>query len=213
MAAVSLLLLVLATGWPAGAAKADGDPASDVLATQTLFLPQDAGVAVRQQLELQQLLQEARRSGYPLRLALIASATDLGSVSELWGQPASYAKFLGQELSLTYRGMLLVIMPAGFGVYHRGVSTAPAQAGLSTVPAPGARAGLGATAIDAVRRMAAVAGHPLRVPTADTAGPSGHGDPLPWIVFALGLAAIGAAWVASLRARPFRLGKHDVPVS
>ncbi|MBV8430338.1 MAG: hypothetical protein JO244_04200, partial [Solirubrobacterales bacterium] len=113
------LLLALAVGWSwaAPAALADGDPASDVLATQTLFLPQDAQVPLAEQAQLARLLQEAARSGYQIRLALIASPSDLGSITELWRQPATYASFLGQELSLTYRGLLVVIMPNGFGLY------------------------------------------------------------------------------------------------
>ena len=75
-----------------------------VLATQSLFLPQDAGVPAGRQAQLISLLATAQRSGVPLRVAVIASATDLGSVTELWSQPRLYARFLGQELSLVYRG-------------------------------------------------------------------------------------------------------------
>jgi hypothetical protein len=48
-----------------------------------------------------------------------ASRSDLGSVTELWRQPQSYARFLDQELSLSlvYHGPLLVAMPGGFGYY------------------------------------------------------------------------------------------------
>ena len=66
------------------AARADGDPASDVLATQPLFLPQDAGIPTAQQGQLGELLQTAARNGYQIRVALIASRSDLGSVTELW---------------------------------------------------------------------------------------------------------------------------------
>ena len=62
---------------------------------------------LEQQAQLVALLAAARRSGYQLRVALIASSTDLGSVTELWRQPQSYAQFLGQELSLVYRGPVL----------------------------------------------------------------------------------------------------------
>ena len=43
------------------------------------------------------------------------------------GKPAEYAQFLGVELGLWYVGPLLVVMPAGFGVYDGGRSTAPEQ--------------------------------------------------------------------------------------
>ena len=49
---------------------------------------------------------------------MIASPTDLGSVTELWRQPQNYARFLAQELSLLYRGPLLVVMPNGYGRYR-----------------------------------------------------------------------------------------------
>ncbi|MBV9006759.1 MAG: hypothetical protein JO181_18980, partial [Solirubrobacterales bacterium] len=51
----------LALGWSAAPARADGDPASDVLATQLLYLPQDAGVPAAQQAQLGALLQTAAR--------------------------------------------------------------------------------------------------------------------------------------------------------
>ena len=113
--AVALAILALACDSSAAPASADGDPASDVLALQTLFLPQDAAVAASQQAQLSALLTAAKRRGYPIRVAIIASASDLGSVTALWHQPQTYARFLGQEL--IYRGPLLVVMPNGYGVY------------------------------------------------------------------------------------------------
>ena len=86
-----LAILALAGGWPAAPARADGDPASDVLAAQPLFLPQDAAVSSTQAAQLEQLLRNSSRAGYQIRVALIASATDLGSVTELWRQPQTYA--------------------------------------------------------------------------------------------------------------------------
>jgi hypothetical protein len=105
----------VASWWPTPAL-ADGDPASDVLASQSLFLPQDAGVTAPQQAQLGVLLACARRSGYGIRVALNASPADLGSVTALWGKPQSYARFLGQELSLVNHVALLVVMPNGFGL-------------------------------------------------------------------------------------------------
>ncbi len=68
----------------------------------------------------------AAKSGYPLRVAVIASPADLGSVTPLWRQPQAYAGFLGEELSLLYKGTLLVVMPDGFGLYGPGAAV-PAQ--------------------------------------------------------------------------------------
>ena len=94
---------------------ADGDPASRGRARLPggCSSPQDAGLLARQQAQLGAVLIPPRgAAGYPLRVAVIASPTDLGSITELWRRPASYARFLGQELSLVYlHGTLLVVMP------------------------------------------------------------------------------------------------------
>jgi hypothetical protein len=192
-----LAVFVLALAWSPGSAYADGDPASDVLAVQRLFLAQDAGVPAGQQAQLGAELSAAQRSGYQIRVAIIASSTDLGSVTELWRQPQSYAKFLGQELSLVYRGPLLVVMPNGFGTYGLG----QAAAGLSALTGVRVR-GLGAAALAAIQRLASTAGHALPIPSATASPKPGQNDTVSWIVFAIGGAFIAGAWVASLRARP-----------
>jgi hypothetical protein len=187
-------------------ARADGDPASDVLASQSLFLPQDAGVAPAQQSQLTALLVAAHRSGYPIRVALIASRADLGSVTALWQRPQSYAMFLGQELSFLYRGPLLVAMPNGFGLY----GSSGRETELATrLQAPGMATGLGVATLAAVRRLAAAAGHQLPLPAATApAGTRDWGDTIAWIVFAAGCVAIVAAWAVSLRLRPPRLRRE-----
>jgi hypothetical protein len=190
-----------------GIARADGDPASDVLATQSLFLPQDAGISLDQQGQLSALLSAAATSGYPIRVALIASAADLGSVTELWRQPETYARFLGQELSLIYHGPLLVVMPNGFGINgSTGASPVATRSTLAAVRITGAT-GLGAAALTAVQRLAANAGHSLQIPAAARPSPSRSTNPIPIIAFALGAVLIALAWVASLRARPPRLSR------
>jgi hypothetical protein len=209
----SALALTFACGFSAAPARADGDPASDVLATQALFLPQDAGIPVAQQTQLAALLQTAARSGNPVRVALIASPTDLGSITELWRQPANYAQFLGQELSLTYRAMLLVIMPNGFGVFDQDHPLAAERSALARIPVRPPGAGLATTALEAVQQLAVAAGHPLPLPQAQTHGATSSGDVGPWIAFAVGLALIIAAWTASLRVRPPRAGRKDLPAS
>jgi hypothetical protein len=210
----------------AGQARADGDPASDVLAAQTLFLPQDGAIPAAQQSELQALVRSAARAGYPVRVAVIASRTDLGSVTALWRRPAGYAQFLGQELSLVFRGTLLVVMPNGLGVSRVGASTGPGGAagaegpaalgglgglGIGARPAgahaPGA---LGGAAIAAVQRLAAAAGHRLAAPRSAAAPrPAAHSgvDVAAWLAFAVGAILIAAAWTVSLRLRPRR--QHD----
>jgi hypothetical protein len=195
-----VVMLALVWGWSASPARADGDPASDVLATQQLFLPQDAATPRSQQSQLAGLLQEATRRGYPIRVALIASPTDLGSITELWHQPQSYAEFLGQELSLVYRGPLLVVMPDGFGFYNLPRSLA---ADRSIVAGANPAGGVGAAAIRVVDNLAAAAGHPLPLPAATTSGAGAGGSSVtPWIALAIGALLILMAWTISLRARP-----------
>jgi hypothetical protein len=179
----------------AAPALADGDPASDVLAAQPVFLPQDANLSTGQQAQLAALVRSAARNGFPIRVAVIASATDLGSVTELWRQPQSYARFLGQELSLVYRGPLLVVMPDGYGL-----NGTRARVALTDVRVPA----LGAGAIDAVLRLSRSAGHPLWAP-AVTAPAASAGSPAgPWLAFAIGAVLVVVAWSASLTARPLR---------
>jgi hypothetical protein len=197
-----LTILASASGVLAGSARADGDPASDVLVSQTLFLPQDAGVPANEQAQLGTLLRAAQRAGVQIRVALIASRTDLGSVTELWRQPQNYARFLGQELSLLYRGPLLVVMPNGYGLYRLAGPLATEQSALAGVRAPGSN--LATATLTAIQRLAAARGHDLALPNATAATKSGSTDTIAWLVFATGVALIVLAWTASLRARPLR---------
>lgn len=203
VAALAVISLGLAGLAPR--ARADGDPASDVLAQQSLFLPADAGLNAAGQAQLSALVQAAARSHYPVKVAVIASSTDLGSVTELWNQPQVYARFLGEELSLLAGGRLVVVMPAGVGVTTIGPNAGaeqqppPAVAGLHS----SAAAGLGTVAMTAVQRLAAAAGiHLSGASAAPPAGAPSASTPTPWIVFALGAGLIAAAWAVSLRARP-----------
>ena len=201
-AAIATLLALVCACHPA-IARADGDPASDVLATQALFLPQDAGATSTQRAQLDALLRSAATRGFPIRVALIASSGDLGSVTALWRQPQTYARFLGQELGQVYKGPLLVVMPQGFGLTRAGKSS-PRPAVLNSLAPPGNSAGLAGAAITAVQRLAAASGRPLPSPSAAAASGSSSGDPVAWIAFAAGLLAIAIAWGLSFRARPLR---------
>jgi hypothetical protein len=198
--------LLLAVAVLADSALADGDPASDVLATQTLFLPWDANLPTGEQAQLAAVLESAAHHGFSIRVAVIASAGDLGSVTALWRQPQEYASFLGEELSLVYRGPLLVVMPSGFGL--RGFAPPPAKlsSALAGMSAPTNGAQLGQVTIAAIERLAAVSGHPLPSTSVRLAPGAGGGSiaAIDWIVFALGAVAILAAWTASLRAQPLR---------
>jgi hypothetical protein len=204
LAALTLALVVLLVAAPPPAARADGDPASDYLLVSPVFVPQDAGVPRAQQLRLLALAREAARAGVPVRVAILASPYDMGSVTALWQHPQDYARFLGSEIAYGYSGRLLVVMPSGAGAAliaaHR-ATAAPVPAGIAV--RPGA-AGLAAAAEAGIRRIAADAGDTLPQPRV-AATPPPPARPFPWLPLVLGALAIAAAWTASARARPLEL--------
>ena len=106
-------------------ASADGDPASDILLSQDVYLPSTppSGPVGDQ---LWKAVADAYARGYRLKVAVIATVTDLGAIPSLYGMPGQYASFLGQEIRLYYGGPLLIVMPAGFGIYDQGLPT-PAE--------------------------------------------------------------------------------------
>jgi len=104
------LALVLAV---TPSAFADGDPASDVLLVKNVFVPYPAPSAAASN-ELAAAVRSAYARGYRVKVAVIASETDLGSIPSLFNRPNDYAKFLGQELQLYYIGPLLIVMPNGY---------------------------------------------------------------------------------------------------
>jgi len=136
---VHRLLLILALGvlaLGAGSARADGDPASDMLVVQNVFLPynapsQSASSALTTQVA------HAYAAGYRVKVAVIGSAIDLGAIPSLFDKPQQYARFLGQELSSFYVGPLLIVMPKGYGIYDGGRSTSAESGVLARLTAPG----------------------------------------------------------------------------
>ena len=107
---------------PSPAARADGDPASDYLITQPVFFPFESKASAAAQKELTALLADAKKKGFGVRVALIATRADLGAVPVLYGKPQRYANFLGQELVYYYKGPLLIVMPNGYGIYKSGAA-------------------------------------------------------------------------------------------
>lgn len=191
----------------AAPALADGDPASDVLASAPVFVPGDAGIGPARQRQLTELVAEAARAGYPVRVAIIAGPADLGSVTALWRRPGAYARFLGEELSLVYHGELVVLMPQGFGVVRIGsAGETPASGVLSTGPVYGSP---GNAAEVAVLALARSAGHRLTLPAVGAGSAPGSAlgsiDVGSWLALVIGAALVALAWGASLRARPLSL--------
>lgn len=214
---VVMALAAALAAWP-GRALADGDPASDVLTETPVYFPADAGIPANRQEQLVKLVRAAAHRGYPLRVALIAHRSDLGSIAALWSKPNVYSGFLGTELSLVFHGTLLVVMPDGYGVDVVGEPGAAAKTRAAAAPlidlAP-AGSGSGAladSAITAVRRITSADGIDLAVPraTVPIGGAPGGVDVVAWAVLAAGIVVLVAAWTASVRARPVRRGVASI---
>ena len=132
---------------------ADGDPPSDYLLLQTVYFPnQPPSQAVAA--PLQRAADGVYASGDRVKVAVVYDATDLGAIPSLFGKPADYAHFLGAELALWYIGPILVAMPAGFGVYDGGRSTAAEEQVLRSVRvASGSPDDLSRSATTALQRL------------------------------------------------------------
>ena len=112
------LAAALAAGFAAGA-RADADPASDMLYTGDVFLPYEP-VSPAAAAELRDAVRASRANGKAIKVAVIATKGDLGGVPTLFGNPLYYARFLGAELQFLYSGKLLVVMPQGAALSQRG---------------------------------------------------------------------------------------------
>jgi hypothetical protein len=180
-------------------ALADGDPASDFLLTRDTFVPFDANISKAQTEQLDAIVTEAKKSGFRIRVALIASEVDLGAVPSLWRKPKTYARFLGQELFFVYKGRLLIVMPNGYGVSRAGKPLPSAQHVVDTLPEPGdGGSALATAAIRAVQRLAAQAGVQLEIPKASSGHKTAH-DRIVLAVIAVGIVALFAAGLAARR--------------
>ncbi len=166
--AVVLALALAALALVPAAARADGDPASDVLYNGRVFLPFDAKINGKNQLQLEQVVNAAWKAGFPVKVAVISSQYDLGSVGVLWQKPQLYAKFLGQELAFLYKGRLLIVMPNGYGLVNGKHSTAAERKLLAKVPIGPGGDGMTASAANAVRALAAASGAKLPKPVSRT---------------------------------------------
>jgi hypothetical protein len=153
---LSLLALLALIAVPV--AHADGDPASDYLISQRVFLPYDTKIPKADQQVLQGIVADAHKQGYPIRVALIGSDYDLGSVTILWKQPKRYAQFLAQELQFVHKDPVLTVMPNGMGFYWVGHKPAGENATLADIPIAAGGSGIAQAATRAVQQLAAARG-------------------------------------------------------
>jgi hypothetical protein len=214
---VWLATLALVAVPPAGA---NGDPPSDVLLVTDVYRPYLPPMRPAVRNALSSTVAQARQSGHPVKVALIASVIDLGNVPNLWAQPGNYAHFLAQELRLpaahgsrgatnALRGhtVLVVVMPQGVAV-EGGISRRDARRAVASVhvdAGPGAEVGaasraydsnaLAQSAIDAVISVARTQGVRLSAPRIPP--PAASSDGRSWIVpLVAAIVVLGAAGVA-----------------
>jgi protein SCO1 len=192
----TLLALLLALGAHCAPALADGDPASDFLLEQQVFLSSlYARSATPSQQPLLNAVRAANKQGFQIRVAIITDSYDLGAVTKLWRQPHAYARFLGVELSFSYKGRLLVVMPNGFGFNWPGHPDAADEQVLRGIPIRPGEAGEVDGATAAVRALAAAAA--VSVPVASYA--RSGGGPGGALVAAVALALALAVCLGLLR--------------
>ena len=171
MRRVCAAVCVLALLAPA-VAHADSDPASDILPTQNVFFPYKPAMSEKLKADLRGVTDAAKKAGYPLKVAIIATEADLGGVPQLFNQPARYAGYLGPEIDFNKRQPLLVVMPTGLGTYEVSPLANKAIAALKVEEGVD---GMGRAALDAVQKMAKADGHPIRGFKPQSSGSSGSG--------------------------------------
>jgi hypothetical protein len=161
---VALVLVCAPAAW------ADGDPASDVLLTEDVFFPYSPPVSQRLKTALERVLKDARKAGYPMKVALINTEADLGAYPQLFNQPTKYSDLLARELAtLNPHGdplkaiHLLIVMPGGFGGSNLGDGVDRALAPI-TIDPQGGSDGLAQAAMGGVARLATENGHRVAVP-------------------------------------------------
>ncbi|HUK95595.1 MAG TPA: hypothetical protein VLU96_11145 [Gaiellaceae bacterium] len=151
-AALALALLL------PGGALGNGDPASDTLPFQQVFLPYEAPVSASAATRLKKTVAAANEKGYKIRVALIPFTGDLGTAVVLWKKPQLYSEFLGKEIAFSYTGRTLIAMPSGFGLYNGGKPVTNEVAALKPIQPGQTPTDLANSASDAVRALAAADG-------------------------------------------------------
>lgn len=199
MRRLALLATLLAACTAAPLASADGDPASDYLYTQQVFIPFDIKAPVSAQSDLHRTIAGANRGGFAIRVAIISSAYDLGAVPSLWRKPQTYARFLGQELLFVYKQRLLIVMPNGFGFFWSGHDVAKEYATLGKISIAPGGTGLLTAAHDAAVELAEATG--VDVAPSQPPKSTASRDRLIIIVGSVAIAAAGLLVRAFLRRR------------
>ena len=186
-----LILSASAAAYPISA-RADGDPASDVLLAQSVFYPYQPKVSSALEAAMEKTLHAAAAGGLHLKVAIIGAPEELGLIPNLFGHPQEYAEFLDREISFNHPQPLLVVMPAGFGVVPANQASALAQVPIYKQQRS---CGLTRSAILAVVALARFRGHPIVTPSIP-ASSTHDGSPPALLVFGLPAALLMLAGLA-----------------
>jgi hypothetical protein len=205
LTAALLLALVAAPG-----AAANGDPPSDVLPFEDVYLPADppsqaAGDALRS------TVRRAREAGYPIKVAVIGAEIDLGPYARAFRQPQQYANYLVSELPRhsadTQGARILVVTPVGAGIAGPDFSGAERRAARTIQVSTSSTPDQLANATKAtVERMADAAGKPIG---GGGSGGSGGGVIAAVLIGVLLLAAALAGLAARRRRQAGPTGEED----
>ena len=192
-AVIAALLLAIATT----PARADGDPASDVLIAGRVFVGFGSPTSTPEVRELLELTAEARRKGLPIRVAVIREITDLGAVPTLFGLAQRYATFLRQELRFVCLRNTRRRDGRDAGRCRclrarRHTSRELGTKGIA-VPVAGDAGAVAVIASTAIRRVAAANGHTLTAPHVTAAHAPSH-------VLAIAIAGVLAGIAVALTA-------------
>jgi hypothetical protein len=151
--AAVVVLASSAVAFGVAPARSDGDPASDILLVDNVFLTYSVDVSPEVKTALQQEVAKLNHTGFRVKVAVIADPADLGAVPSLFGKPQLYAKFLGTEISFQYTNRLLVVMPNGFGFSHKGKPIVREKKILGRVKVQQGGDGLARSAVNALKAL------------------------------------------------------------
>jgi hypothetical protein len=199
-------------------ARANGDPASHVLPSREVFVPFDPSLCSAAGRRLDALTEAMRKAGYPIKVAVIPTGEDLGTLYRLFGRPQAYARVLARDLPRhaierrrgrrAYR--LLVVMPGGLAL-NRSNDREARVLRRTAIDAEASREDLVRLSIDVVSTLSRATGHRVAAPKPKPACPdisislpSSSSDSGPWgtvLIVVVVLAMVALAWFFGARGR------------
>jgi len=202
LAAAALLALLAVAP-----AHADGDPASDILYADNVFLSLVSPQVNAKGKVLEQLTAAAAARGLPLKVAVIQTPTDLGAIPQLYGKAVEYVRFLRTEITYgKWQGTLVVVMngkPGGVAVAGPAAKQSSTRVAHLSIPPGASLDQLGDVAIAAVRAVAESRHVPLPAVQEHSSGSGGRSLLIDALIFVAAVAGAAALVILTLR-RPRR---------